>query len=286
MKHLLLIFCLVFGALSGFSQQLKTPTLSPLSNISQEIGLTEISISYARPSAKGRSIFGSLVPFDKIWRTAANGGTKITLNETSKIGGHSIEPGTYAVFTIPGKEEWTIIIHGNTKLRSLAGGAYQQKDDVFRFQVKSQKINPFTETFTIQFADLGSDSCTLQMLWENTLINIPVEVEVRNKIDSQMSVFLDTPEKIPHRTYFEAAQYHLINQKDQSQALEWIDAALEKSPENFRYGLLKSKIQHKKGASKQALLTIEKAIIWAKNAKNTNYMEQTKLFKTSLLEQQ
>ncbi len=286
MKIFASFICLFLVLSTGFSQQLKTPTLSPFSKISQEIGLTEIIISYARPSAKGRAVFGTLVPFDKIWRTGANAGTKITLNESARIGGHPIDAGTYAIYTIPKKNEWTIILHANTKLRSLAGDVYKQKDDVFRFKVNSQKLNQYTETFTLQFADLSSDSCTLQLIWENTLINIPIEVEVDEKIESQMRSFLTTPENVPPRTYFEAAQYHLNNKTDLGQAIKWIDGALEKSPKNFRYGLLKSKIQRKNGNSKEALLTIEEAIKWAKLANNANYIGQTMLYKTFLVEQQ
>ena len=119
-----------------FSQTLKTPTLSPFNRITQEIGLTEVTLEYSRPSAKGRTVFGELVPYDKIWRTGANASTKITLIESAYIDGKSIKPGTYALYTIPGKEAWTIIIHSNTKLRSLAGDAYNPADDVFRFEIK------------------------------------------------------------------------------------------------------------------------------------------------------
>lgn len=266
-----------------FSQRLKTPTLSPFSKISQEIGLTEVSLEYSRPSAKGRTIFGDLVPYGKVWRTGANASSKITFSEPARIGGKSIQPGTYALYTIPGNEVWTIIIHSNTKLRSLAGDAYNPEDDVFRFDVKSQRIDHYVETFTLQFSELGTNSFHLQLVWENTLINIPIEVEVDQKIEQQMTEFLKDPDNIPHRTYFEAAQYYLNNDKDLSEALAWIDAALGKSPENFRYGLLKAKIQDKSGDSQAALITINLAHTWAKNAKNANYIEQTELFRQSLL---
>lgn len=265
-----------------FGQRLKTPALSPFNKISQEIGLTEVSLEYSRPSAKGRTIFGDLVPYDTIWRTGANASTKITLQEPAHIGGKSIEPGTYALYAIPGKDLWTIIIHSNTKLRSLAGEAYDSSDDVFRFDVKPQSINLYVETFTLQFSDLRTNSCNLQLLWENTLVNIPIAVEVDRKIEQQMAEFMKNPDTVPHRTYFEAAQYYLNNDKDLEEALAFILAALKKSPENFRYGLLKAKIQHKDGDRKAALITIDQAYNWAKNAKNANYIQQTKLFKQSL----
>jgi tetratricopeptide (TPR) repeat protein len=218
-----------------------------------------------------------------VWRTGANASTKITLNEPVHIGGKSIQTGTYALYTIPGKEMWTIIIHANTKLRSLAGDAYNQADDVFRFDVKPQKTHNYVETFTLQFSDLRSNSCNLQLVWENTLINIPIEVEVDQKIEQQITEFNTNPDNVPHRSYFEAAQYYLNNEIDLDEAILLIDAALEKSPENFRYGLLKAKIQDQGGDREAALVTIDQAHTWAKNAKNANYIEQTELFKQSLL---
>ena len=123
----------------------------------------------------------------------------------------------------------------------------------------------------------------LDITWENTLISIPIEVEVDKKIESQMQVFMKNPEKIPHRTYFEAAQYYSNNGKDLKDALNFIDSALNKSSENFRYGLLKAKILAKMNNYKEALTVVEIANNWAKNKNNANYIEQTRLFWDSLL---
>jgi hypothetical protein len=283
MKHSKTLIGLFLLTAVCYGQRLKTPTLSPISKISQEIGLTEVSVEYSRPSAKGRVVFGNLVPYDKIWRTGANASTKITLTESAHIGQNFIEPGTYALYTIPGKDTWTIIIHSNTKMRSIAGDVYKQENDVFRFNVIPQTINNYVETFTMQFSELRTNSLNLQLTWENTLVNIPIEVDVDSKIMQQMTEFMKDPESIPHRTYFEAAQYYLNNNKNLSEAMTLINAALEKSPENFRYGLLKARIQVKGGAKEAALITINKAHSWAKKAKNANYIEQTAIYRKSIV---
>ena len=284
MKKNIVMISIILSATFSYGQRLKTPTLSPFSKISQQIGLTEINLEYSRPSAKGREVFGMLVPYDKIWRTGANASTKITLTESAHIGGKAIEAGTYALYTIPGKEKWTIIIHANTKMRSLAGDVYKPENDVFRFEVERQQIDDYIETFTLQFADLGTNSLSLQLLWEHTLVTIPFTVEVDQQIAAQMEEFLKTPDTIPHRTYFEAAQYYLHNNRDLTEALTWIDAALAKSPENPRYGLLKSKIQAKSGDTSGAMKTINLANTWAVSTNNSNYIEQTELFRQSLME--
>lgn len=283
MNHKSTFIYIILWSSFCFSQTLKTPSLSPFNKISQEIGLTEVGLEYSRPSAKGRTIFGGLVPFNKVWRTGANASTKIILNEPARIGGKFIQPGIYALYTIPRKEMWTIIIHSNTKLRSLAGEVYKPSDDVFRFEVKPQNIKYYVETFTLQFSDLRANSSNLQLIWENTLIDIPIEVEVDLKIEQQMKEFMKNPDSIAHQTYFEAAQYYLNNGKNLIEALNFIDSALEKSQKNFRYGLLKAKIQVEMGDNQAALITVNQAYNWAKNAKNANYIEQTELFRQSLL---
>ncbi len=276
------IFIIFLNLSFCYGQQLKTPTLSPFSKISQQVGLTDVTLEYSRPSAKGRVVFGALVPYNKVWRTGANAATKITFKEVAKIGGKTIQPGEYAIYTIPDENRWTIIIHSNTSLRSIAGGAYKPSNDVFRFEI-APKNNNYVETFTCQFSQIKTNTLMLDISWENTLISIPIEVEVDKKIESQMLNFMKTPEKIPHRTYFEAAQYYSNNGKDLNDALNFIDSALDKSPKNFRYGLLKAKILAKMSNYKEALVVVEIANTWAKNKNNANYIEQTRLFWDSLL---
>ena len=115
------------------------------------------------------------------------------------------------------------------------------------------------------------------------MVNIPIEFEVDQQVEQQMIEFMKNPDSIPHQTYFEAAQYWLNNNKDLGESLIFINTALEKSPENFRYGLLKAKIQDRNGDDKAALITINDAHNWAKTAKNNNYIEQTELFRQTLL---
>lgn len=265
-----------------FSQRLNVPTLSPFSEIKQEIGLTEISISYARPSAKGRKVMGNLVPYGEMWRTGANASTKLTVSETVKIAGNELPAGTYAIYTIPNANEWTIIIHKKTNFRSIAGGKVKPENDAFRFTVKPLHNPLAVETFTMQFTAITTKSCTLQLAWANTIIPIPIEVEVDSKIDAQMAEFLKTPKTTSHGVYFRAAEYYLHNQKDLDQSMEWIDAALVKSENNFRYGLLKSKIYAAQGDKNKAIETVKTANDWAKAADNKNYMGQTKVYLASL----
>lgn len=282
MRIFILGITFFMSILYGNAQNLKVPTLSPSAEIKQEIGLTEISLSYARPSAKGRKVMENLVPYGEIWRTGANASTKITVSEAVKIAGNELPAGTYALYTIPAKDEWEIIIHKKANFRSIAGNKVKPENDAFRFKVKPI-ANPLpVETFTIQFTDLHTKGCNIQLSWENTIINLRVEVEVDAKIEAQMVTLLATPEKVSHRVYFRAAEYYLHNNKDLNQSIEWIDAALAKSENNFRYGLLKAKIYKAQGTKDKAISTVKTAYDWAKAADNSNYIGQTSLYLSEL----
>lgn len=282
MKTFIVFTAIVLTTCFSSAQRLQTPTLSPITKITQQVGLTEISLEYSRPSAKGRTVMGELVPYDAVWRTGANASTKIALTESATIGGKAIEAGTYALYTIPHKNNWTIIIHGNTKMRSLAGDVYKPANDILRFEAPAKTSADYVETFTLQFADLTTDSVNLELRWANTVVQIPFGVEVNEKITAQMTELLKNPAKVPHRTYFQAAEYNLHNDGDLKVALAWINTALDMKAKDPRYGLLKAKIQAKAGNKSAALDTINQAHDWAVNSNNANYTGQTDLFRASL----
>jgi hypothetical protein len=266
----------------GYAQALRVPTLSPITEIKQEVALTEVKLSYSRPSAKGRKIFGELVPFGEIWRTGANASTQLTFAEDVKIAGNPLKAGTYALYTIPGQDEWTMIIHTNTRHRALSGDVYKQEEDAFRFKVKPGRTSNFVETFTIQFSDITTDSTKLTLAWENTEVKFKIELEVDARINEQVAELGKAPGGMSHQNYFLAAEYNFHNDKDLAKADEWILAALEKSPKNSRYGLLRARILNKAGKRDKALEVIAEANAWAREAKNANYTDQTQLFWDSI----
>lgn len=268
--------------LPASAQELKVPILSPISEVKQELALSEVTLSYSRPSAKGRKVFGDLVPYGQIWRTGANASTKLTFTEDVKIEGNNLKAGTYALYSIPGEKEWTMIIHSNTRLRALAGNVYKPEDDVFRFKVKPGKTSNYVETFTIGFGDITTNTAKLILSWENTEVKFGIEFDVDSRMNEQIAKLLAAPGGMSHQNYFLAAEYYLHNDKDMAKADEWIRAAMEKSAKNSRYGLLRAKILHKAGKKDEALKVVAEANAWAKEANNANYVEQTQLFWDSI----
>ncbi len=282
-----IVFILFTLAFTGFGQgqqapSLKVPILSPATEISQEVALTEVKLSYARPSAKGRKIFGELVPFNEIWRTGANASTKITFAEDVKVVGNPLKAGTYAVYSIPGEKEWTMIIHSNLRHRSLAGNVYKQEEDVFRFKATPTKTAGFVETFTIAFTDIATNTANISLSWENTEVKFPIEFDVDSRIAQQVAELEKAEGGMSAMNYFLAAEYNYHNNKDLAKADEWILAALGKSAKNPRFGLLRARILHKAGKKDEALKVIAESNQWAKEANNANYTEQTQLFWDSI----
>lgn len=282
MRLIKITLCLLMLTQGLFSQNLEVPTLSPLTEITQEVALTEVKLSYSRPSAKGRKIFGDLVPFGEVWRTGANASTKLTFSQDVKIEGNPLKAGTYALYTIPGRDVWTMIIHTNTGHRSIAGDTYKQAEDAFRFLGKPVRLMDFVETFTIQFTDLTTDSCYLTLSWENTEVKFKIEFDVDAQVDAQIAELSKAEDGMSPFNYFRAAEYYFHNDRDLNKAVEWIKAALEKDAKNFRFGLLHAKILAKQGKKDEALKVIAEANAWAKEANNANYIEQTKIFWDSI----
>jgi len=277
MKYLsTFLFILLLCTISE-AQALKVPTLSPRSEITQEVGLTEVKISYSRPSAKGRDIWNKLVPYDKIWRTGANAATTITFNETVSVGNKAVPAGTYALYTIPARDIWTIILHKNTSMRSLEGN-YNADDDLMRFGVMASNSLIFTETFTIDFDHITTNTFNIKLSWGDKIVKIPVKLNVDNQVAIQMKVLTSKPGGVSDRDYFKAAEYNFHNNKDLSQAHAYIVNALSKKKDNPRYGLMKAKIENKLGKTNMARNTLRFANQWAQKSNNTNYINQIALF--------
>lgn len=157
----------------GISAQ-DLPALSPLSKVEQRIGLTDIKVEYSRPSARGRRIFGDLVPYDEIWRTGANKSTKITFSGPVVLADQPVKAGSYSLFTIPHEGSWEVILNSNPDLN----GAFDRKEaeDVLRTKVEVAFGEPL-ETFTIGFANLGQDRGDLELAWSKLRVRIRITAD-------------------------------------------------------------------------------------------------------------
>ncbi|HEY9049779.1 MAG TPA: DUF2911 domain-containing protein [Ohtaekwangia sp.] len=141
---------------------------SPKAETAGKIGAANVKIVYCQPSARGRKIMGGLVPFGEVWRTGANEATTIEVDKPVKIEGKDLAAGKYSLFTIPGENEWTIIV--NKEAKQWGAYNYKSADDVFRVAVKPGKTPAFVETFVI-----AVEKDQVVMKWENTSVAFKVK---------------------------------------------------------------------------------------------------------------
>jgi len=216
------------------------PTASPPCTLKQRVGLTDITVVYSRPGVKGRAIFGGIVPYGIVWRTGANQATKISFSTPVKLEGTDIPAGTYALFTIPGEQEWTIII--STNANQWGAFQYNEKDDFARFKVTPITLSQGIETFTIEFNRIRDESALINLVWDKTLVPIHLQVEVTDKLVPQIEAAMAAPGKKSDGFYFQAATFYDDHDLDLKKALDWVNAGLEDNP-RIAYEMLHLKAQ-------------------------------------------
>ena len=266
MKKTLLVLLTLATYSFSLAQGLKVPSTSTTQNIKQEFGLGSIELSYSRPSMKGRSIFGDLVPYGAIWRTGANGATTLTFSEDVIIGGSKVAAGKYGLLTIPGGYEWTIIITKQLDVTSPA--AYKQDMDVVRLTAIANSLPFSIETFMISFDKVKNNSIEMILIWDQTAVSFSIKQDVDTKIMGQIDNLMNAD----NRPYFNAAMYYMDNGKDLTKASLWFDKAIELTPNAFWMWHQKAKclaLQGKKADAKAAAL---KSIDLAKAAQNSDYV--------------
>lgn len=260
-----LIVCLFAVAATCSAQQLRTPAPSPTQTVKQDFGISSVELIYSRPAMKGRKIFGDLVPWNKVWRTGANSATRIKFNDDVMIGGQALKAGEYALYTVPGENEWEIIIN---KGSANWGTNYKQEDDVFRVKVKPMRLNETVENFTIQFANVKPSSTDLQIMWDKTAVAVPITTDIDKKIMAQINDAMNKDS----RPYFQSAMYYLENGKDLNQALVWFDKGIELNPKAFWMYHQKANALAKLGKKAEARAAANKSIELAKEQKNDDYV--------------
>ncbi|WKN41450.1 DUF2911 domain-containing protein [Tunicatimonas pelagia] len=251
--------------------QINTPQPSPLGEVSQTVGLAEVSIEYSRPGVKGRKIFGGLEAYDKLWRTGANMATKLTVSDEVMIEGNALPEGEYALFSIPGEEEWTMIVNKNVNQGGT--GNYDEGEDMFRFTVPAKKIDMPFETLTFMFSDLTNTGAKLHLVWENTMVSFGIEdpnvdKNVMAQIEEQMADPGDDP-----NMYYAAANYYFNADKDMEQAQEWIDKAVELNSDRYWVVHLQAKIHEKNGSYESAMAAAKKSKELAEENGNQAYVK-------------
>lgn len=255
MKCFIQLLCVLVLSTSVFAQELKLPALSPTATISQDFSTSKIEITYSRPSLRGRKVFGDLVAYGKVWRTGANAATKITISEELQIGGSTIKPGSYSLYSIPGQSEFTVIINKNTG-GWPGGDGWSKDDDVARFTVPASRTSQTAETFSIGISNVTFSTCSIDVMWENTMFSIPVKADNQQRLLTAIDKAITAP-NIP---YQQAATYLYETGQNLDKALEYASAALDRNPKAYWVALMKAKIAAKLGRKDVAREAAQKTI--------------------------
>lgn len=240
-------------------ETIEFPKASPPAAVRTQVGLTTIDIEYSRPGIKERKIFGGLIPYGEVWRTGANEATKITFSTDVTFGGAQVPAGTYALLTVPGEKDWTVILNQATGL----WGSYQydKANDLVRVKGAVKALADPVETFTIDFHNVRDDSAILTLMWEKTLVAVKVETDIVSMLVPKIEEVMSGPGE--QKPYQAAAMFYYEHDIDLSKAIEWIDIAAQQQPEavwiQYRKGLILEKAGDKPAALEAANLTTQLA---------------------------
>jgi hypothetical protein len=268
MKKLIVVLSLMLVA-TTVKAQIDAPQPSPSAKAMQTVGLTEVTLEYSRPAKRGRDIFGELVPFDKLWRTGANSNSMITFSDDVKFAGTDVEAGTYAVYTKPGKKEWTVMLYNDT---SNWGNPRTWDEDkvVATATVETKKLKNEVESWTMAINEVSMEGAHLQMMWDETLVAVPFSVPTAAKTQASIDKVMAGPSA---DDYYSAATFYLDANKNLQQAHEWISEAVEGRPEAYWMHRKKSLIEAKMGNKSAAIASAKTSLTLAEEAKNMDYVK-------------
>ncbi len=272
MKNIFIAFMMLLSQLS-LEAQVVIPQQSPKAIVNQTVGLTDIEVVYSRPSARERIVYGNLVPFGKLWRTGANENTLISFSDDVVIGGKTLKKGKYALYSIPNIQTWEIIFYKTTDNWGTPK-TFDEANVVLKTTAKEIAIPNAVETFTIGFNNIDANGANLELSWEHSLVSLRFEVPTHKSTMASIEKVLAGPKGAD---YYAAAQYFYQSNGDSNKASEYINKALELTPEKpFFYLRLKSLIQAKNGDRKGAIETAKLSINAAETAGNQDYVKLNK----------
>lgn len=251
---------------------MQTPQPSPRQKISQMVGLTDVAIEYSRPSMKGRTIFGDLVPYDALWRTGANQNTMVTFGDDVMVSGKELKAGSYAIFTKPGDAVWEVIFYADTN----NWGTPQNWDAskvaaTVKAEVLSMEMP--VETFTMTIDDVHNNGAMLGILWEKAYVGVKFEVPTKKKAMKSIDAVMGGPSG---GDYYAAASYYFDEGHDLEKAKEWIGKAVEMNPKAYWVMRKQSLIHAKLGDTKGAVAAAKKSLAAAEAAGNMDYVKMNK----------
>jgi len=250
--------------------QVMTPSPSPSSKVEQIVGLTEVHIEYSRPSVKGRTIFGDLVPYGKMWRTGANSATKITFSKDVTINGKDLKAGSYAIFTTPSAASWAIHFFKHT---TNSSGGYGDATPALTVKATPEKTGMNVESFLINVDNLRDNSATLSFVWANTRASVKLGVHTEKEAMASIEKTLAGPTS---GDYYAAGTYLSSTGKDLDKALMYIQKATKGDSPKFWQVKNEAEVLAKLGRYPEATKAAKQSLALATEAGNADYVKMNK----------
>ena len=273
MKKLIFSFLLSVACSFGALAQIQTPAASPEQTLTQSVGLSSVTVQYSRPAMRGRTIFGDLVPLDKLWRTGANKNTLVTFESDATVGGSPLKAGTYALYTVPSKDDWTVYFYTDTEKWGLPK-PWDENKIAAVYNVKAQSLDTSVESFTITIDKVTDSGAHLTLSWENMSVAIPFGFDTGSAVMQTIERTMNGPAA---GDYYQAAVYFLNADKDINKAKTWIDKAIAMSEKPaYWYYRQKALIYAKSGDKKGAIAAAERSMELAQAAGNQDYVAMNK----------
>lgn len=252
--------------------QIQRPQLSPKAKLVQTVGLSEVTIDYARPSVRGRKIFGDLVPYNVLWRTGANRNTLITFSHDVVISGQLLSKDTYALYTTPKKDAWMVYFYNKTDNWGTPA-LWDEEQISLAVRAEVQDVS-HTESFRISIENITLDTADLQLTWEKTAIQLPIVFPTNKIMESNISKMnIDTASA---NDLYTAAVYYFNNDKDLKIAKEWITKAVALRDDAFWFYRQKSLIHEALGELNMAIDTAQRSLKLAESAGNQRFIDLNK----------
>lgn len=213
------------------------PRVSPNAAVSRTVGVTDVRITYGQPSARGRDIFGGLVPYGQVWRTGANEATTISFSDDVQIEGQPLSAGTYGLFTLPGEEEWTIIF--NETADQWGAFDYDDSQDALRVSVAPMQPPHPHEQMAFHFSNVTDTSAVIGLVWDET--RVPFTIQTNTGANVRARAEAAASDADDWRAPYRYATYALQNGLYPEAALGWADRSIALE-ENFYNTALKARL--------------------------------------------
>lgn len=268
------LFLLLTGGLLSAEAQVRFPSLSPVGEIKQELGYTNFTIRYGRPSVRGRTIMGRLVPYGQLWRTGGGPATIISFDRDILIAGKKVRSGSYVLVTVPGKKTWTIMLNSDTSRLYVENKDYNVANEAVRLNVDATPF-PYLETLTI-IPEIVGNNLRLILAWENTSIQFDISTLTDEHIEERISVL--NAERQDHESLAAAAYYFLWTGRPTDRALEMLDHALRLRKE-FWYFETRMNLLVARGEYTVAQETVEEAVKFLRESKPAYWQDHIGLLR-------